>query len=150
MIYRSLPRATSYVRRVTLKLLLDGKMSNAVAYRMMKGSRDAIAWWEKRRIVFNLLVLMAGIVCIVAIKLIGNHFKPGEVIFRPINFLIGVPFYALVANVCYTFGWIAELAWGWGDTSATEALRPKMYRIGVIFWIALTLLPAVLFSFYAI
>jgi hypothetical protein len=51
--------------------------------------------------------------------------------------------YAFAANLCYTLGWITELLWAWGDTARTELIRPKVFRVGLIFSAAITALPAV-------
>jgi hypothetical protein len=50
----------------------------------------------------------------------------------------------VAANLCYSLGWITELLWSWGDTSRTEALRPKIFRLGIVTAIVLTLLPGIL------
>jgi hypothetical protein len=111
----------------------------------MKRPWDAIAWWEIRRIPFNLLVLAAGALSILIIELIGTRLvKPGEDVEEPIGMLIAVAAYAVAANLCYTLSWITELVWSRGDTSRTESRRPKIFRAGLIFSAALTLLPAIL------
>jgi hypothetical protein len=111
----------------------------------MKRPWDAIAWWEKRRILFNLAVLAAGVVSVLVIELIGSHLaRLGEDVEEPIGILVGVIGYAVAANVCYSLGWITELLWSWGDTTRTEAFRPKIFRMGLGFSVVLTLLPGVL------
>src|SRR5882757_4499720 len=106
---------------------------------------DAIIWWEKRRIPFNLIVLVAGLASGLVIELIGSQLvDPGEDVEEPLGMLFGVIGYAMAANICYSLGWITELLWSWGDTSCTETLRPKVFRIGVMFAIVLTLLPGIL------
>ena len=111
---------------------------------MMKGSWDAILWWEKRRIAFNLVVLVAGILSILIVELIGSRLaKAGEDVVEPIAILMGVIVYAVAANLCYSLGWITELLWSGGNTSRTAELRPKVFRLGMILSIVLTLLPAV-------
>src|SRR4051812_24880410 len=111
----------------------------------MKRPWDAIAWWEIRRIPFNLLVLAAGVLSILIIELIGTRLvKPGEDVEEPIGILMAVAAYAVAANLCYTLSWITELIWSRGDTSRTESTRPKLFRAGLIFSAALTLLPAIL------
>lgn len=94
----------------------------------MKRPWDAIAWWEIRRVPFNLLVLVAGVL--------------SEVILEPFGLVFWIIAYAVSANICYSLGWITELLWSWGDTARAEALRPKIFRWGLIFSVAVTLLPA--------
>ncbi|SRR5712691_788864 len=111
----------------------------------MKRPWDAIAWWEIRRIPFNLIVMVAGIASALVIELIGSRLvRPGEDIEEPIGIVIGVISYAVAANLCYSLGWITELLWSWGDTTRTEALRPKVFRLGIIISVVLTILPGIL------
>jgi hypothetical protein len=111
----------------------------------MKRAREAIVWWEKRRIVFNLAVLAAGLVSGLAIELIGSRLaQPGEDVEEPLGIIVGVIVYAVAANAFYTLGWITEILWSGGDSARTEAIRPKVFRLGVIFSIVLTLLPGIL------
>jgi len=53
--------------------------------------------------------------------------------------------FGLAANVCYTLGWITEIMWSGGDVARTEAMRPKVFRIGMILSVIITLLPGILF-----
>ena len=111
----------------------------------MKRPWDAIAWWEKRRLPFNLVVLAAGLVSGLVIELVGGRLvKPGEDVEEPLGMILGIVAYAVAANLCYSLGWITELLWSGGDTSRTEPLRPKIFRLGLIASIALTLLPGIL------
>jgi hypothetical protein len=69
--------------------------------------------------------------------------KPDESFGSP---FVTVVLYALAANLCYTLGWITELLWSWGDTAQTEKTRLKVFRLGLIFSMGLTLLPAIILS----
>jgi hypothetical protein len=107
----------------------------------MKRPWDAIAWWEIRRIPFNLLVLAIGLVSGSIVAFAGSRlFGPDANLGNP---FIGIMLYGLAANFCYTLGWITELLWGWGDTAQTESIRPKVFRVGLVFSASLTLLPAI-------
>ncbi len=111
----------------------------------MKRPWDAIAWWEIRRVPFNLLVLVVGVLSGISLELIGSRFvNPGEDVVEPFGIVFWAIAYAVSANICYSLGWITELLWSWGDTTRTEALRPKIFRWGMIFSAAVTLLPGVL------
>jgi hypothetical protein len=110
----------------------------------MRHPWNVIAWWELRRIPYNLALLVAGLTSTFAILLIGSRFaNPGEDVFEPLAVLVGAAIWAVAANACYTFGWISELLWAHGDTARTALLRGRVFRIGLIFSIALTLLPAI-------
>lgn len=110
----------------------------------MKIPWDCIIWWEKRRPYFNALLLVAGIVAIAIVELVGDRLvKPGEDIEEPFGLIIGAVAFAIGANVCYSLRWVTELLWSGGDTSKTESLRPRIFRMGVWFSVAVTFLPAV-------
>jgi len=47
----------------------------------MKGPMDSIFWWEKRRVIFNLVVLAAGIATLVLLELF-LRFYAGDDFFR--------------------------------------------------------------------
>ena len=110
----------------------------------MKPPWDSIVWWEKRRILFNFVVLVAGLASGLVIELIGaRHVAPGEDVVEPVVAMFGAFAYAVGANLCYSLGWITELLWSGGDTALTAARRPKIFRLGIIFSVVLTLLPGV-------
>jgi len=97
-------------------------------------------WWEFRRIPFNLAVFACGFVSGSVIAFAGGRMLGQEAdLGHP---FIGIILYGLAANLCYTLGWITELLWAWGDTARTEKIRPKIFRVGLVFSASLTLLPA--------
>jgi len=109
----------------------------------MKRPWDAIVWWEVRRVPFNLVILAAGIV---SAFIIGSRvFAVDQDLGSP---FMEAAFYAIAANLCYTLGWVTELLWAWGDTAQTETIRPKVFRVGLIFSASLTLLPAIVISLF--
>ena len=111
----------------------------------MKRPWDAVVWWEKRRILFNFVVLVTGLISGFIIEVVGSHFAaPGEDVEEQLGIMIGVVLYAVAANVCYSLGWITEILWSGSDTSRTEALRARIFRLGLVLSIVLTLLPALL------
>jgi hypothetical protein len=105
---------------------------------------DAVVWWEIRRIPFNLLLLAAGLASAFISAFVGSHvWGPDQDIGNP---FLGAMLYAIGANLCYTLGWITELLWGWGDTERTKEVRAKIFRLGLIFSVCLTLAPAIVVS----
>jgi hypothetical protein len=104
-------------------------------------------WWEARRIPFNLIVGSAGILSCVVVGIVGlgSYFLfdsdfglPGS----PFLSLMAVMIYAVMANLCFTFGWIAELvvrkAWS-AEADRFATLSPSL---GFVFSALLTLTPA--------
>src|SRR5579862_393849 len=105
---------------------------------------DAIVWWERRRVAFNVVILLAGTFTFFVIQFIAALLaRFGADIEQPVGIVSFVIFYLLAVNVCYTLGWVTELLWSDGDTARTELLRPAVYRWGLAFSVAITLLPAV-------
>jgi hypothetical protein len=72
-----------------------------------------IIWWERRRIPYNLAVGTAGLitcgslVSIAMWKATGTITKDAD-IGNPFFGIIVVILYAIMANVCYTAGWVAH------------------------------------------
>jgi len=108
----------------------------------LKRPFDAVIWWEKRRALFNLALLPAGLAAVIVIELVGDHIFPsGEDAIEPMGLVFFGLVYAVAANLAYTVGWISELLWSGGDTAITEQRRSRVFRVGLIFSIVLTLLP---------
>jgi len=111
----------------------------------MKRPWDAVIWWELRRIPYNVLLLVVGVLSLLSILVMGKYFvQPGEDVIKPLEMVTGVVVYGVLANIAYTLGWVTELLWSWGDTERTEPRRPLIFWIGVTFSVAVTLLPAFL------
>lgn len=95
-----------------------------------------IAWWESRRIAYNIIVGTAGCVTGFFMHVLG---------FASINSLIGGAIaYGIMANICYTSGWMAELTARWLWKEKAENFGPILLSLGLIFSVLLTLLPAVM------
>jgi hypothetical protein len=109
----------------------------------VKPAAEAIWWWELRRILYNLALLLIGVAAIFVFEvLMGEVIPPGEDAMEPLGLILAVGAYAIGANVCYTLGWITELFWSKGDTEKTKSFRQRTYWAGFIFSCALTTLPA--------
>ncbi len=94
-------------------------------------------WWESRRPTYNAIVGLAGLVTLTAFEL-----------FIRIPFGMQAPFpwpavllYAAMANVCYTFGFIAESSLQRWLRRDTYGLGPALWRYGLVFSVGLTLVP---------
>lgn len=99
---------------------------------------DIIRWWEGRRLSFNAYVGVVGIISWLLVLVVGGAaVKPGVDFEEPIAMLVGPVFYAIMANVCYTFGWIVDLI------AFSGGPRRGLFRAGLIFSLALTSLPGV-------
>jgi|SRR6266481_5754172 len=109
---------------------------------------DAIGWWEGRRIPFNLLVGSAGIfTCIV----VGVVALGSEILFHtefglpdpPAFGLIGIIGYGILANVCFTGGWLAELVVRRIWPREADRFATLSLAFGVVFSVLLTLAPGI-------
>ena len=102
---------------------------------------EAVIWWEIRRILFNLVLLATGIVSLVLILFVLAWIPNST---DGIQSLFAIFMYFVSANVIYTLGWVSELIWSRGDTTRTIEVRPRVFRMGLMFSAGITLLPAFL------
>jgi len=108
---------------------------------------DVIAWWESRRIPYNLIVGASGIASAIVMLITGfvtDHFV-GEAIGvpgSPFFAMVAVIVYGIMANICFTGGWILELLsrriWG----ARAEAFGEIAFTWGTLGSVFLTLVPA--------
>jgi hypothetical protein len=101
---------------------------------------STVGWWESRRLAFNKAVGAAGMVTLAGVSLFFA--LPPFSTPLPLPLLVaGAAVYGVLANGCYTLGWMAELlarrVWG----RSTPDLGPLLFRQGMIFSVGLTLLP---------
>jgi len=103
-----------------------------------------IVWWEVRRVPYNLIVCGLGLLSLAAfLALIGHcgHLEPGEDAFEPILLFLGL----IVANVCYTAGWVTEIALRRGQASG-PSIAPQLLRWGLGFSLIVVMLPTILWA----
>ena len=103
---------------------------------------ETIAWWELRRIPYNLIVGALGLICLfvyyAAIEGSG-HLQPGEDAVEPIM-LIVTP---VLVNVCYTGGWIVEVIGRLSGTIDSVHFSPRLLKLGIGISFIIVSLPAV-------
>ena len=119
-------------------MLIGDVLYPLAANRRTTGS--IVAWWESRRLTYNVIVGSTGVVSLGVIKLISllPPHMPMPIAWQP------VVVFGVLANVCYSFGWILEAGAQrlWGDR--VRPLGPPLFRQGVAFSVGLTALPIVL------
>jgi len=101
------------------------------------------AWWEKRRLAFNLFVLASAVIgfaLFLAAMSLPGLLRPGEDAVEPMGLCIGVLLMPAFANVALHFGYPLEKSmtrkWPsrhWG---------PVLYKLGLALTAALFLLPS--------
>ncbi len=67
---------------------------------------NIIIWWEIRRILFNVAVILGMLLSIGLMSVLVDDLKPGEDLYEPIL----IPIFLFLVNICYTPGWITLAA----------------------------------------
>lgn len=108
-----------------------------------------IAWWEVRRIPFNLVVGGYGAVCFVvflwAITTSG-HLQPGEDAVEPLALMVA-PF---GINALYTSGWLVEVALRLLKPSLSAGFSPLLLKLGLGLGLFLITIPAGFWAGYRV
>lgn len=93
-----------------------------------------IGWWEIRRILYNLIVLICGLISMAIMSALVN-LKPEEDLQEPLA-IIG---FGILCNLCYSLGWFTEII-----NKKTKTYGPKMFKIGLYFTLFWIFIPAAL------
>lgn len=100
--------------------------------------KDLVKWWEARRLRFNLSVGSVGVITWFLVLCVGSlAVKPGEDFEEPIMMIIGPIIYGVMANVCFSIGWVVDTTLYRGHP------RAALYKAGMIFSVILTALPGI-------
>ncbi|MBP6335891.1 MAG: hypothetical protein KA444_10510 [Bacteroidia bacterium] len=103
-----------------------------------------IIWWELRRILYNAIVLIGGILSILIMLTAASgrvRLEPGEDFYEPMM----IPVFAFLCNFGYTLGWVTEV---FKKPSLTYG--PKMFRRGLYFTLFWIFLPTTIWVIIAI
>ena len=100
-----------------------------------------LAWWEKRRLAYNVAVGGAGLFSLGYVMALSTLFPGPSGLGPPI---LGVVAFGVLANLCYLLGPTVEIViekiWG----RRVLPTGPSLYRIGLTFSVGLALFPALL------
>ena len=106
-----------------------------------------VAWWELRRIPFNIIIAVYGALCFAiflwAIATSG-HLQPGEDAVEPLA-LLAAPF---GINVLYTLGWLVEVPARLLVPGLTPRFGPILLKLGLGFGLFLISVPAAIWAGY--
>ena len=103
---------------------------------------ELIRWWEIRRIPYNGLLFVIGLTSLLAMEwLMGKVIPVGQDAIEPFALAVGVVVYAIMANLCYTLGWIVELDGGNADSRHQRVQAKRLFLAGLWFSSLLTSLP---------
>jgi hypothetical protein len=108
-----------------------------------------VLWWEARRVPYNAVVGVTGLISSVVMVAVAFTCKsrggaPIGLPDPPAFAIVGVLLYAVLANVCYTGGWITELVVAKVWAVDTSRFGPIALALGTVFSVLLTLAPAAL------
>jgi hypothetical protein len=109
------------------------------SYRIESRS-EIVGWWERRRLAYNAAVGTTGLVSLAflhGLGAIGPRFDHGD-IGPPLMAVVG---YAVLANIFYTSGWIAELMLRPLLGRQTGTVGATLFRYGTAFSVTLTAMP---------
>ena len=110
-----------------------------------RSAADVIAWWETRRLPFNVAIGATGLFTYAAVQLILLvPPRPMPIPLAPS--LVIALVYGVLANVCYTGGWMAELWLRKSLGRDTETVGPTLFRYGFAFSAGFTLFPIAIAS----
>ena len=117
------------------------------------GVWQTIGWWEVRRVPFNLILGIVGMVTVVTGTVamsLANAFLETPIHRPDPPLFFFALLYAVVVNVLYTGGWLAELVLGrcWGTVQ--DGLAVVSFRLGLLLSVVVTLMPAVIAVAFAV
>jgi hypothetical protein len=105
-----------------------------------------ILWWEIRRIPFNLIVGIVGIFTLIFLfaleMLLKNDFLDEVLPDPPMIAIFG---YGILANICFTGGWVAELFARKTFKEESKNFGEILFFFGLTFSVVLTLLPILIY-----
>ena len=100
--------------------------------------KEAIRYWERRRIVWNVLIVIPAIYAwyIVVSDILRGDAFPKQRIPEILGAFIGAGF---LANICYSFAYAAEFCFSHTALSDVyrETVRPVLFLFGCLIGIAL-------------
>jgi hypothetical protein len=108
----------------------------------MMTTGQVIRWWELRRLFYNAVLFIIGVSSIVGMEWLMTKVIPlGADAIEPMVLVLGIAVYGLMANLCYTLGWVIELRVRKNNSGAARAFGRRMFRGGLAFSCILTTLP---------
>ena len=132
-------------------ILLARRLLEHIVTAHAEGAHAAriVAWWEFRRLPYNMIVgttgmFSGGIMVSTAVMCVHRGGAPIGLPNPPIAALIGVVLFGVIANVCYTGGWITELLVAKVWHAETPQFGPIAFTLGTAFSVLVALAPAVL------
>lgn len=95
-------------------------------------------WWESRRLGYNAIMAATGLLSL-AMTTAAAHLPPGSTELPPLTLVL---LYAVVANVFYWLGPVAECALEMIWPGQLLPTGPALFRMGLTFSVGLNFLPS--------
>lgn len=111
-----------------------------------RSSADVIRWWESRRLYYNVIVFVVGCISLVTyFAIVGLEPRPPmeETEIPGLFICMGAFFILIVANICYSGGWILELVAHLAFRRWTRLLGPIVFAAGLAFSIGVVWMPTI-------
>ncbi len=96
-----------------------------------------IAWWELRRIPYNVIVGIVGLVCVylyLVVDALPPRLPADELDF---DYFLVISVSAVLANVLYTGGWVCEVMLRSATRQQVRHFGPSMLRLGLLLSLAM-------------
>jgi hypothetical protein len=107
-----------------------------------------IIWWELRRILYNVILVIFGLLSLTIlsfiIKDIWSFFSP------PFFFFMLITIFMIFANIFYTSGWIFQLLFRKSKNRLINKVKPKIFIYGLFITAFITFLPCFISGIYTI
>jgi hypothetical protein len=113
---------------------------------------DAIAWWEQRRLPYNLVVGAVAVVCLVLYCFCitsAGVLQEGEDVVEPLA-LLAAPLVAILVNVCYTAGWVVDAPLRYFVPGLTPRFTTGLFILGFAFSLLVVSFPAIFWGCYCL
>ena len=113
---------------------------------LVRSPLRVVHWWETRRLAYNIAVGATGVGTLIyanGLSLLAR----GQWLPVPWQAIVA---YGIAANVCYTFGWVAENVIERWLKRPVYGLGPALFRHGLVFSLGVTVLPALLVTVMAV
>jgi len=111
--------------------------------------KSVILWWEKRRIPYNILLLLFGIFAIAFVSLIAALLSRNFPLFSSLAYVLGIVyvFVQVAANIWYTGGWVVELVVVAFTRGTYQQFGSRALLLGTLFSFVFTILILSYFAF---
>ncbi|MCX2745311.1 hypothetical protein OO013_15645 [Mangrovivirga sp. M17] len=93
-----------------------------------------IGWWEVRRILYNLIVLVCGVISLLIMSVLTD-LDAGEELQEPLAIIS----FAILCNLGYSLGWLTEIF-----MKRTKTYGPRMFKAGLYFTLFWVFIPAIM------